>query len=711
MKSFEQRLLSSTDSLVSQAARNIDSPAEADSRLLVLESTAAIFGGWDLQDYLSIFNHKTTSSLSLLTDWGKRVSERILQTEIPPSLALSALSRELVPLEKQRRNGAYYTDWRLAELLATDSVGAVTHHGPWIDPACGTGILLAATAKRIPRGQDRDRVIANKLVGADLSRRALRGARLSVASLTSNIDAIASFSSHLLQQDSLKSKGSWKSIAPNGAALVIANPPWEKLKASRYEHAQRSGVGVAYGSGLPEEIDTTEDKLAILEYIRQVAEGSQFQGRGEYDLYKLFTELSFGLVSEGGILALLLPAGLIRSQGTEQLRREICTRSAEISLAVMENRRAYFSIDSRFKFMALTAKVSTGPKQPIQLKVGDKEGSLPTASIAVDRAELAAIRPDLTLPEVRSTEEWILYSRLSRSAKKVGDPEGPWHPAYKREVDMTRDAPLFQRACGTTSIPLLEGRSIAQFRYRAKAYQSGRGRSAVWRPQPLQQAEIRTQWHISIKDLRPAISERVQVSRIGFCDIAGQTNERSLVAARIPADFACGNKVPTLSFPNGDRDLEDLFLALANSVVVDWMLRRTLTTTINFFIMDNLPLPEISTASPVGTELIELSRRLTAAEGDHEIAPLEVGKWRGRIDALVAAEWGLSLSDMRLVLSDFPLLDRGQPPLTDEQKSTVTQDCILSELSILLETEDISRNRFAAALQRGALPYIPEEYS
>ena len=711
MKSFEQRLLSPTDSLLNQAARDVNSPTEADSRLLVLESTAAIFGGWDLQDYLDIYKHGPVSRLSLLTDWGERVSESILETKIPPSLALSALSRELVPLEKQRRNGAYYTDWRLAELLATDSVGAVSHQGPWIDPACGTGILLAAAAKRVPRGRERDSLIANQLVGADLSHRALRGARLSVASLTSNIDAIASFSSHLLEQDSLKSKERWKSIAPNGAALVIANPPWEKLKASRYEHAKRSGIGAAYGSGLPEEIDTTEDKLAILEYIRQVAEGSHFQGPGEYDLYKLFTELSFGLVSEDGVLALLLPAGLIRSQGTEQLRREICIRSSEISLAVMENRQAYFSIDSRFKFMALTATVSTGPKQPIQLKVGDKNGSLPIQGVAIDRAKLTSIRPDLTIPEVRSTEEWNLYSRLSLSAEKVGDPKGPWHPAYKREIDMTRDAPLFQRECDATSIPLLEGRSIGQFRYRAKTYQSGRGRSAVWKPQPLQQAELRTQWHISIDDIRPAISERVQASRIGFCDIAGQTNERSLVAARIPANFACGNKVPTLSFQNGDRDLADLFLALANSVVVDWMLRRTLTTTINFFIMDNLPLPKISTASPVGAELIELSRRLTAAEGDPEITPLEVAKWRGRIDALVAAEWGLSLSDMRLVLSDFPLLDRGQPPLAGEPRSTITHDCILSELSRLLEIDDKSHNRFVAALQIGAIPYIPEEYS
>ncbi|MDV5998824.1 restriction endonuclease [Kocuria rhizophila] len=712
MKSLEQRLLAPADRLLDQAADEVlPEGSRTAARLTVLEAAAAATGGWSLSDFWRSTGRDASNLRSDPAFWADKVLVGIAETPIPIPLALSALSREVLPPVQQRKTGAYYTDWRLAEMLAAASVPKVVTDGPWIDTACGSGVLLAAAAMQVPAGPQRDAIIRDRLTGADLSANALRGALLSVASLTGDLTAIRGFQSRLLHRDSLRSADSWSEIAPEGAALVIGNPPWEKLKVSRHELAKRAGVTRVYGTSFDEDFDMAHDRSLLLSYIEEVASGTRLQGRGEHDLYKLFLELGMGIAAENGVLALLLPAGLIRTKGTEKLRRELTTLAGGLSISVIENRASHFAIDTRFKFLSVVARIGKGRREPIALKVADRRGILPASAVRLGRTQLSRIRPDLTIPEVRTPEEWDLYTRLAANATAIGDPEGSWTPTYRREIDMTLDRGSFRRTQNGVTLPLIEGRHVAQFRWRAKSYQSGEGRSALWRPEPLLRAHLRTQWHVPVAALNPGTLERTRRSRIGFCDITGQTNERSLLAARIPEGVVCGNKVPTLAFAPESREREDLFLSLANSLAVDWMLRRIVTTTVNFFLLDTLALPNIDECSDVGRELISLSRLITAAEGDGETDLRQVGQLRARSDALVAAAWGMSVEDLEIVMRDFPLLDRGQPVLPGEPRSTVTADCVLAELAGIRSVDHPSTERAAAALAGGAIPFIPAEYA
>ncbi|MGP4915612.1 hypothetical protein ACTXJ9_07900 [Brachybacterium tyrofermentans] len=711
MKSVEQRLLSPADRLLAAAASAVLPGAnQTEGRLTVLESVASVVAGWQLDEFWAAMDQGVSGIRSDPTPWAYQILESIAATPIPTALALAALSREVLPAGQQRSTGAYYTDWRLAEMLADASVPKVKVDGPWVDAACGTGVLLAAAALQVPAGRHRDTVIRDKLSGADLSRNALRGARLSVASLTSELSVVQGFTRRLLLQDSLRSRDSWQALAPAGAGLVIGNPPWEKLRVSRHEVAKSNGVNRAYGQSFERDVDLSKDRTRLLSYIEQVATGTRLQGRGEHDLYKLFLELGMGIAAEGGVLALLLPAGLIRSQGTEGLRRELNTVARDLSISVIENRASNFAIDTRFKFLSVVATIADGQRRPISLKVADRTGTLPDDPVTMGRAKLAKVRQDFSIPEVRTVEEWDLYARLAMNATTVGDPNGPWRPQYSREVDMTLDRKSFLPTHSQESLPLLEGRHVAQYRWRAKSYESGEGRSAIWRPQPLSRSPLKTQWYVPLRAMRRTTLERTTTSRIGFCDITGQTNERSLLVARVPDGVVCGNKVPTLAFHDGGAEREDLFLALANSLVVDWMLRRIVTTTVNFFLLDTLVLPRISEDSEVGREIVDLARRITAAEGNLSADLLIVGQWRARSDALIAASWGLSTADMEIVLRDFPLLDRGQPALEGESSSTVTADSVLAELSVLLGEQHPSTERCENERQAGAIPYIPAEF-
>lgn len=712
MNSVETNLLRHADALLNDAAADVLPQADlTDARLTVLETVASNIAGWDLCGYREL----TCSSKKQVPDdavwaWAEKVYSAISETEIPAPLALSALAREVLPSRQQRTTGAYYTDWRLARMLANDAVPRVTADGIWVDPACGTGILLAAAALAVPEGARRDSVIGQKLAGADLSRRALRGALLAVASLTSNLDAVAGFASRLLTQDSLRSPEAWTNLAPCGAALVIGNPPWEKLRTSRHELGQSLGQDRHYGQSYAVEPDVTRSRRGLLEYLNQVTSGTRLQGKGEHDLYKLFLELGIGLSSDDGILAILVPAGLIRAQGTEPLRREIDQVSTELAISVVENRARHFAIDTRFKFLALTARIGQGDREPLQLRVADRTGALPAEPVIITRDDLHWVRPDLTVPEVRTSREWELFQRLTRSAVTLADPFGPWRADYRREVDMTLDRNKFVRGPGPQTVPVLEGRHVTQYRWRAKSYVCGEGRAAIWSPEPLDRAATRTQWHIEIENLRRDTRTRIEASRVGFCDITGQTNERSFLVARIPAGVVCGNKVPTLVFEDG-LARADLFIAVANSLVVDWVLRRLVTTTVNYFLLKTLPLPTIVETTEVGRQLVALSRKIQRAEGDPKSSLWQIGQWRGQVDALIAHTWGLDLEDMRIVLDDFPLLDRGQPSLPGETRSTITADVVLSLLAKIQGVPHPARIRVVDARRLGALPYIPAEYA
>ena len=184
-------------------------------------------------------------------------------------------------------------------------------------------------------------------------------------------------------------------------------------------------------------------------------------------------------------------------------------------------------------------------------------------------ATLSKLRPDLTVPEVRTAAEWRLFKKMQENGTSPNCPDSAWHPGLCREVDMTRDRPYFRKTPGPGCVPLIEGRMVQPHRLGCKGYVAGEGRSALWRHFPPGTSVIRPQFWIADGTLSTQVRERIQRPRAGFCDITGQTNERSMMAALVPPGTVCGNKVPTIEFPNDySQERIWLWLAVVNSVPV-----------------------------------------------------------------------------------------------------------------------------------------------
>ncbi|MCX7595483.1 MAG: N-6 DNA methylase [Fischerella sp.] len=691
-------------------------------RLQMLEAAASRLGGFSLKEYNDEFKILPMVSYEFMNQIGEQLIEVLSSIPIHPSLALSALSREPLGMSEQRKTGAYYTDYRLAQHIATLGKTELHENSRVLDPACGTGILLVAISVALC-GIDRKKArkwLSQCVFATDLSPTALRGARLALASLSDDLNAIREMWSHWRVQDSLIAPSdAWKKMSPQGFDLVVGNPPWEKIKLTRHEYLNETGDIRYYG----EEYYNMDSKTyhtkrnEFKDYALTLKDKFKLLGSGEIDLYMAFFELFSQLVCPGGKIAMLIPAGLIRSQGTEILRQFLFENGRNISIEVIENRAKFFTIDTRFKFLALNyirrKENDEVARDLIYLRhaTGTTNGMKYTGVAQLGRATLNQIRPDLTIPEVRNKREWHLFVSMIKSGIKWSDISSKWYPAIVREVDMTGERDKFQTEALTSCLPVVEGRMVQAHRFGAKVYITGRGRKAIWTPRLAGQSLIAPQFWIKKDNLYDKILERSKIYRAGFCDIAGQTNERSMMAAIIPPGVVCGNKVPTITFPNDPSEQRLLlWVGIANSLPFDWMLRRVLTTTVNFFLLLGLTLPNLEPNTLPGRYIVHATRELMKIDTMGKFDPWRMAELRANIDLVVLAAYGLGYQDLVIMLQDFPLLDRGQPPIYNEKYSTITRDFLLQCAARRYYVSDrIISERVEAARMIGAFPYIPSE--
>jgi uncharacterized protein (DUF433 family) len=225
-------------------------------------------------------------------------------------------------------------------------------------------------------------------------------------------------------------------------------------------------------------------------------------------------------------------------------------------------------------------------------------------------------------------------------------------------VDRARDENELPVIPGATYVPLYEGRMVHQFDHAAKAYVSGEGRGAKWRDLDFTEKALIPHFYVDGTHITVG-------ARAGFCDVTGQTNERSLLAALIPAGHPAGNKVPTVST---FAECQQVWLSVANSFLVDFLIRQKISTTINFFYLEGLPLLRPHRNSHAFQHLRDLSARLVSITPEIQLAepaldPRERARLRAGIDAIVAGLYGLAPAEFAYILTTFPLLDRDQPPL------------------------------------------------
>ena len=180
-----------------------------------------------------------------------------------------------------------------------------------------------------------------------------------------------------------------------------------------------------------------------------------------------------------------------------------------------------------------------------------------------------------------------------------------------------------------------------------------------WNPQYLMGVEVATQGHGNSPQLK-----------IGYRDVARSTDVRSFIGAVLPS-FPCGNKVPILHLDDSTIDPTVNAMALLNSFVFDWLVRRRLgAATLNWYVLAEAALPRTSDVAGLSTVVKKLNlfpslfAGVNATQSVETLAalhPEERLRLRSIADAVSCAMFGLDTADLLHVLrdSDLPASDVG----------------------------------------------------
>lgn len=408
-------------------------------------------------------------------------------------------------------------------------------------------------------------------------------------------------------------------MAAGGFDCVLGNPPWETMSPdvkewfATYNPEIRNNSpdgqreikeGLLLNPAIKEGWDSHCNQLySAANFIKTSGRYKLFApgnlGKGDFNTYRFFVELSLSLCTGNGVAGMVVPENLYNGANAMALRQELTERRGPLLLRGFENARKHWfpDVHTAAKFCLFVS-----PPGPISdhgidaafcIRTDQQLKELPSKVVIPAWVSKEIGGDALAIPEIRSNLEVEILEKLYAAYPRFSDgyTKLPGGRPYAAEVHMGNDRDMFTE--DASAIPLYEGKMVDQYDYRAKAYVSGRGRSAVWQELAFESPEkrIEPQWRVKKSSLNERDLERIRHYRLGFCDVTSPTNQRSLVAAIIPPSVVCGDKVPTIQLGHELASQSLLWLAIANSLSIDFLVRKKVSLKMSYTILDTLPLP------------------------------------------------------------------------------------------------------------------------
>jgi len=490
-------------------------------------------------------------------------------------------------------------------------------------------------------------------------------------------------------------------MSRGGFDVVLGNPPWETMSPDNKEFFASYDPRVRFLSPADQRAaiehlledasianrwsEHCRDLYAAVHFMKSSGRYRLFAagnlGKGDFNVYRMFVESALALTRPGQVAAQFVPEGLYNGANATAIREELFDRRRLEKLAGFENTKGIWfpSIDTRTKFCLYVAWRDGKTDQfcaafrvnSLEKLAEFSEGrglSIPTDLVAEFSPDARAVM------EFSAQEDIDICTKMYRRFQKFGERfEGFGYRPYMREVDMGTDRSLFSD--GSDGCPVFEGRMIDSYDYRAKGYVSGRGRSAVWEDYPFGSAKkaVRPQWRIPRSQIPEKLSGRIDDYRISFGDVGSPTNSRSLIASIVPPDMICGHTAPTISFRKSNYWTLLLWVGVANSLAMDFIVRKKVALHLSYTVIDALPFPWDPDSTPRGWDIVERVFRLCAVgdemEGLRQAAiehglsndvqedPIRRAELAAEIDVLVAREvYGLNEQEMRYILDPANIL-------------------------------------------------------
>ena len=226
------------------------------------------------------------------------------------------------------------------------------------------------------------------------------------------------------------------------------------------------------------------------------------------------------------------------------------------------------------------------------------------------------------MPDVRHADDLALLNRLTRAFPPLRDRDG-WAARFSRELNASDDRASF----GPIGLPIIEGKHLEPFRVDVGA------------------ATLRIRSETADR-LLP--ERRYARPRLGYRDVSSVGNMRSLIAAVLPANVVTTHTVFCLRTAVS-VEASHFLCAIFNSLVMNLVVRMLMGGHVTTSLAEHLPAP-VWRAEPPQRRIARLARRLSIASRSDGLA--------ARLDAEVAAMYGLRLPDYERIVAGFPLVSR-----------------------------------------------------
>ena len=660
---------------------------------------------------------------------------------------LSEGSTELVDNINRKDEGMFFSDTRIADFISNQIVIDIARKGKMdfsiIDPSMGGGAFVFSFLSNLQKKVDETQLkqyIENSVYGIDKNEYVvdyfLAFMILKYLHLDIKFDLVRQ---HFITADSLllcvdREKNEWSILFPEvfkngGFDYIIGNPPWGKIKANirEYNLLHDDITDAFQGDSLKREIEKntvyTKDWETYKKYISDYSKrlknfvGYKYQKYevngnmtgGDSDLYKFFIEQSYNVLKKDGMIGYIVPAAFYMSESATGLRHLLLEHGNIKYLLNFENKKKIFPIHPSYKFVILiyqrTEKVGKIEKAAFNLtEISDlrRDSIRNVPMISYTRQFLKVCSGDYwTVPECSSIFEQQLLKKLySQYPMLKENRKNLWQVSFNREMDMTADSNKFYEknvVRGKRLVPVYEGRMVNQYDSSQKIYVSGTGRKAVWKPNT-EKGKIVSHYYVESEN------NCYPYYRACYCDITGQKNVRTILSSLVIPDAICGNKVPTCEFyPRNSIFYHLLWIGLSNSFVIDWIMRKKITITLNFYHWSQIPFPRLSSEDENGRVIAAAAaiilekinaydlENVILSEESEEFARLyrerkekSIELLRLEIDIIVAQLYKLSLEELSVIMIDFPAIDATKEGITgdtrigtDRLTSFVTRDTLL----------------------------------
>ncbi|MGI8808891.1 MAG: Eco57I restriction-modification methylase domain-containing protein [Acidimicrobiales bacterium] len=464
-----------------------------------------------------------------------------------------------------------------------------------------------------------------------------------------------------------------------GFDAVVGNPPWEEVtvEALAFYGLFRPGI-----RSLPEgDRAVALDALLALrpELAERLARARQRSAAergylaaagypsmpGDPDLYKFFCARYQALLRNGGRLGVVLPRSAFSASGSAGFREWLFAKTTCHRLDFLVNSgRWAFDSEPRYTVALVAAERAEGTGNHRTVVAGTAmslaawEDQAASAGLALAPE---AFGPHRTVPLLRTQTEADLLAKLRLGSPFPRGPGGRWRNFAVAELHETNDKKLWRDA--ETGQPLWKGESFDQYDPHGAGSRCCPPSDALLRK--IRKPRPGTYFAPQLRARRRAgaVLKELSGARVAFRDVSRATDSRTVRAALIPPGVLLTNKAPYLAFVEGGNEARAATLAIMNSLPFDWQARRFVEVNLNFFILEGLVVPDLDEATvdviaDCAARLSCIDQRFDNFAGSFGIEPgplpdEERERLRVEIDARVAAAWGLTGSDLDVLLADF----------------------------------------------------------